>query len=141
MTLAKTQRTPSSRNRKKIFFAVLASWRENLCRVCLVEHFIGKNLSHVTGADGLAGQCSRPQSLICFTKREISPRRARKTQREIKLYRIRGLNPRVRPKGESCRFSPLETPSALCPPQEAGFTLNQITRIPRGKPRGYPITK
>ncbi len=27
-------------------------------------------------------------------------------------------------KGESCRFSPLETPSALCPPQEAGFTLN-----------------
>jgi len=28
-------------------------------------------------------------------------------------------------KGESCRFSPLETPSALCPPQEAGFTLNQ----------------
>ena len=29
-------------------------------------------------------------------------------------------------KGESYRFSPLETPSALCPPQEAGFTLNQI---------------
>jgi len=28
-------------------------------------------------------------------------------------------------KGESYRFSPLETPSALCPPQEAGFTLNQ----------------
>ncbi len=27
----------------------------------------------------------------------------------------------------------------MCPPQEAGFTLNQITRIPRGKPRGYPI--
>ncbi len=27
-------------------------------------------------------------------------------------------------KGESFRFSPLETPSALCPPQEAGFTLN-----------------
>jgi len=27
--------------------------------------------------------------------------------------------------GESCRFSPLETPSALYPPQEAGFTLNQ----------------
>ncbi len=27
-------------------------------------------------------------------------------------------------KGESCRFSPLETPSALCPPQKAGFTLN-----------------
>ncbi len=27
--------------------------------------------------------------------------------------------------GESCRFSPLETPSALCPPQEAGFTFNQ----------------
>ncbi len=27
-------------------------------------------------------------------------------------------------KGESYRFSPLETPSALCPPQEAGFTLN-----------------
>jgi len=29
-------------------------------------------------------------------------------------------------KGKSYRFSPLETPSALCPPQEAGFTLNQI---------------
>jgi hypothetical protein len=28
-------------------------------------------------------------------------------------------------KEESFRFSPLETPSALCPPQEAGFTLNQ----------------
>ncbi len=28
-------------------------------------------------------------------------------------------------KGESCRCSPLETPSALCPPQEAGFTLDQ----------------
>jgi len=28
-------------------------------------------------------------------------------------------------KGVSCRFSPLETPSALCPPQEAGFTLNE----------------
>ena len=28
-------------------------------------------------------------------------------------------------KGESYRFSPLETPSALCPPQEAGFTLNK----------------
>jgi hypothetical protein len=26
-------------------------------------------------------------------------------------------------KGKSCRFSPLETPSALCPPQEAGFTF------------------
>ncbi len=26
--------------------------------------------------------------------------------------------------GESYHFSPLETPSALCPPQEAGFTLN-----------------
>jgi hypothetical protein len=32
-------------------------------------------------------------------------------------------------KGKSCRFSPLETPSALCPPQEAGFTLNQIISI------------
>ena len=29
-------------------------------------------------------------------------------------------------KGVSCRFSPLETPSALSPPQEAGFTLNQL---------------
>ncbi len=28
-------------------------------------------------------------------------------------------------KGESYRFSPLDTPSALCPPQEAGFTLNE----------------
>jgi len=28
-------------------------------------------------------------------------------------------------KVESRRFSPLETPSALCPPQEAGFTLNK----------------
>ncbi len=28
-------------------------------------------------------------------------------------------------KGESFRFSPLETPSALCSHQEAGFTLNQ----------------
>jgi len=27
--------------------------------------------------------------------------------------------------GESCRFSPLETPSALCPPLEARFTFNQ----------------
>ncbi len=27
-------------------------------------------------------------------------------------------------KGASCRFSPLDTPSALYPPQEAGFTLN-----------------
>jgi len=27
-------------------------------------------------------------------------------------------------KGESIRFSPLETPAALCPPQEAGFTLH-----------------
>ncbi len=30
--------------------------RENLCRVRFVEHFIGKNLSHVTVTDGLAGQ-------------------------------------------------------------------------------------
>ncbi len=28
-------------------------------------------------------------------------------------------------KGESYRFSPLETPTVLCPPQEAGFTLNE----------------
>ncbi len=28
-------------------------------------------------------------------------------------------------KVESYRVSPLETPSALCPPQEAGFTLNK----------------
>jgi 5-methyltetrahydropteroyltriglutamate--homocysteine methyltransferase len=48
----------------------------------------------------------------------------RKLKLQIK-YRTRDLNPRVRPKGESCRFSPLETPSALCPPQEAGFTLNK----------------
>ncbi len=32
-------------------------------------------------------------------------------------------------KGESCRYSPLETPSALCPPQEAGFTLNQLPLV------------
>ncbi len=32
-------------------------------------------------------------------------------------------------KGESFRFSPLETPSALCPPQEAGFTLNLLIDI------------
>jgi len=31
-------------------------------------------------------------------------------------------------KGESYRFSPLETPPALCPPQKAGFTLNQDLR-------------
>ena len=38
-------------------------------------------------------------------------------------------------KGESCRFSPLETPSVLCPPQEAGFTFNQtITILAGGKP-------
>ena len=30
-------------------------------------------------------------------------------------------------KGESLRFSPLETPSALCPPQKAGFTLNLMS--------------
>ncbi len=33
-------------------------------------------------------------------------------------------------KGESYRFSPLETPSALRPPQEAGFTLNQFSKRP-----------
>jgi len=27
-------------------------------------------------------------------------------------------------KGESFRFSPLDTPSVLCPPQEVGLTLN-----------------
>ncbi len=31
--------------------------------------------------------------------------------------------------GESCRFSPLETPSAVCPPQEAGFTFNKISTV------------
>ncbi len=31
--------------------------------------------------------------------------------------------------GESRRFSPLETPSALLPPQEAGFTLNQVIGV------------
>ena len=34
-------------------------------------------------------------------------------------------------KGKSCRFSPLETPLALCPPQEAGFTLNQVISTTR----------
>jgi hypothetical protein len=28
-------------------------------------------------------------------------------------------------KVESCRFSPLETPSTLCLPREAGFRLNK----------------
>jgi len=32
-------------------------------------------------------------------------------------------------KGESYRFSPLETPSASCPPQEAGFTLNVLEKM------------
>ncbi len=32
-------------------------------------------------------------------------------------------------KGESYRFSPLDTPSALCPPQEARFTLNLMSGI------------
>jgi len=36
-----------------------------------------------------------------------------------------GFDPPCSTNGESYRFSPLETPSALCPPQEAGFTLNQ----------------
>jgi len=31
--------------------------------------------------------------------------------------------------GASCRFSPLETPSALCQPQEAGFTLNLMVIV------------
>ncbi len=31
----------------------------------------------------------------------------KKMEQAIKLYRTRGLNPRVRPKGESFRFSPL----------------------------------
>ena len=48
----------------------------------------------------------------------------------IKLYRTRGLNPRVRPKGRAAASPPCgvmdrnstgETPSALCPPQEAGL--------------------
>ncbi len=45
----------------------------------------------------------------------------------IKLYRTRGLNPRVRPKGrsmgESYPFSPLDTPSVMGPPQEVGFSV------------------
>ncbi len=58
----------------------------------------------------------------------------------IKLYQTLGLNPRVRPKGKAAASPPCgvmdrnstgETPSALCPPQEAGFTLN----LPE---RGYP---
>ena len=36
-------------------------------------------------------------------------------------------------KGESCRFSPLETPSASCPPQEAGFTLNVLEKVKHEK--------
>ncbi len=51
----------------------------------------------------------------------------------IKLYQTRGLNPRVRPKGRATASPPCgvmdrdstgEPPSALCPPQKAGFTLN-----------------
>ncbi len=38
--------------------------------------------------------------------------------------------------GESCRVSPLETPSALCPPQEAGvgFNLASCIRVAAGDP-------
>jgi len=65
----------------------------------------------------------------------------------IKLYRTRGLNPRVRPMGRAAASPPCgvmdrdstgETPSALCPPQEAGFTLNQWNSLLRAcgkKPR------
>ncbi len=54
---------------------------------------------------------------------------------EIKLYRTRGLNPRVRPMGRAAASPPCgvmdrdstgETSSALYPPQEAGFTLNLL---------------
>ncbi len=56
----------------------------------------------------------------------------------IKLYRTRGLNPRVQPMGRAAvsppcgvmdRDSTGETPSALCPPQEAGFTLNLMVIV------------
>jgi len=46
----------------------------------------------------------------------------------IVLYQVisnTGFESPCSTKGESFRFSPLETPSALCPPQEAGFTLNK----------------
>ncbi len=52
---------------------------------------------------------------------------------EIKLYQTRCLNPRVRPKGRAAASPPCgvmdrdstgDTPSALCPPQEAGLTSN-----------------
>ena len=40
ITLAKAQRALRKRI-KKVFFAILASWRENLCWSHFVEHFIG----------------------------------------------------------------------------------------------------
>ena len=58
----------------------------------------------------------------------------------IKLYRTRGLNPCVRPMGRAAASPPCgvmdrdstgETPSALCPPQEAGFTLNLMVIVLR----------
>jgi hypothetical protein len=61
---------------------------------------------------------------------------------EIKLYRTRGLNPCVRPKGRAAASPPSgvmdrdstgETPSALYPPQEAGFTLNQALGLDKDK--------
>ncbi len=57
---------------------------------------------------------------------------------QIKLYRTRGLNPRVQPQGRAAASLPCgvmdrdstgETPSALYPPQEAGFTLNEVLRV------------
>ncbi len=40
ITLAKAQRALRKRI-KKVFLAILASWRENLCWSHFVEHFIG----------------------------------------------------------------------------------------------------
>ena len=84
----------------------------------------------------LPSSASRLFKQVCFPLRTLQPAPVPDDAfscREIKLYRTRGLNtvvdqreelPFLPPCGVMDSDSTGKTPSALCPPQEAGFTLN-----------------
>ncbi len=74
---------------------------------------------------------TRCKSLSRRIRCRVPPRCALVILNEVKNQVISntGFESPCSTKGENCRFSPLETPSALCPPQEAGFTLNLNVQV------------
>ncbi len=85
----------------------------------------GKRLGSLHTVIGIKQAVINLASIRAGSSQGLGDEHDEKCECENQVISNTGFESPCSTKGESFRFSPLETPSVLCPPQEAGFTLKQ----------------